>query len=102
MQTTRDFIAASPKFSTRMQRCHDHFQSRLFLLWVDIYRDAASIISHPYTAVRQDSYLDQVTGTGQCFVNRIVNDFVNQVMERFYIRSTDIHTRSPANSLQAL
>jgi len=42
---------------------------------------------------------DVVTISGESLVNRVINDFVDEMVEGFYIRAAYIHTGSAADSL---
>jgi hypothetical protein len=51
------------------------------LEWVLLDRDAATVVRHPHAAVREQRDVDPVALTGKGFVDRVVHDFGNEVVE---------------------
>ncbi len=80
MQTTADFIAAATEFTTGMQHGHDHLKSGDLLFRVNIHRNTTSIILYGDTFVFVNDDLNVVAKTGKCFVNRVVDNFVDEMM----------------------
>jgi hypothetical protein len=100
MQPTGDFIASSTKLSAGVQYGHNDFESRALHLRVHIYRDTPPVIDHRNAAVAMDVDFDPVAIARQSFVDRIVDDFVNEVVQRFDICPTHIHARATAYCFQ--
>jgi len=63
---------------------------------------AAAVVLDGERAVRMDLDLDVLAVTGEGFVDRIVDDLVDAVVEAGLVRITDIHAGSFAHGLQAL
>ena len=45
--------------------------------------------------------IDFRTVTGQGFIDRVINHFINEVMQRLDVGTADVHTRPSADGLQA-
>ena len=45
---------------------------------------------------------DRIAVPGQCFVNRVINDFVNQMMQSQLAGRTDVHRGTLAHGIAAL
>ncbi|CCY55749.1 putative uncharacterized protein [Bacteroides eggerthii CAG:109] len=67
-----------------------------------IYRNTASVILYGNGVVFVDSNFDVVAITGERFINRVVHNFVNQVMKSFDTNVADIHGRTLTYSFQTL
>jgi hypothetical protein len=69
---------------------------------VDIDRNAAAIVFDPDCSVGKDTYVDGVAVSGKGLVHRIVDDFIDEVVESPWAGRTDIHSGSLANRFQTL
>ena len=58
---------------------------------VDSNRNTASVVLYGHRVILVDGDFDVVAGSRQGFVNRIVYDFVDQVMEPSRSRRADVH-----------
>jgi len=67
---------------------------------VDINRNTASIIPHGHAFVFVNGDSDPIAFPGQGFINRVVNYLVDQVMQRFDVRTANVHTRAAADCFQ--
>src|SRR3989304_10551408 len=102
MQPARDFVASPAKFTARVQDGHNHFEGGSLHLRMEIDRDAAPVVSHGYTAVLVDRDIDAVTYSRQGFVDRIIHDLINQMVQRLDIGAAHVHTWTPPDGFQAL
>jgi hypothetical protein len=60
-------------------------------------RDSASVVFNSDPTVFGDGDVDGVAVTGESFVDRVVNDFINEVMKSAGSGGADIHTRAFTN-----
>ncbi len=103
VQTARDFIGILVELAAGMQLGHDHFGSAATFCLVHVDRNTAAVIFHRYRAVLVDGDIDAVAMAGERFVDRVVEHFIDHVMEtRAVIRVADIHAGAFAHGLQAL
>jgi hypothetical protein len=66
---------------------------------VDFYRDTPAIILDADRAIRLEGDCDAVTAAGHGFINTVVDDFVDQMMEPALVGATDVHARAAAHRL---
>ena len=102
MQTARNLVAAITKFTTGMQDGQDSFNSALLSLGVDVSRNTASVVNNIDATVSQHFYRYRRSMPSQSFINAIINNFPNQVMQPFGTGAANVHTRPLADWLQTL
>ena len=88
------------ELAARMQRRHHHFQGGTLLLGVFLHRNAAPVVHDAHRAVFVDGRLDPVAVPGQRLVDRIVHDFVHQVVEPAEAYVPYVHGRALADGFQ--
>ena len=64
--------------------------------------NAAPIIGDAYGIVGMDDDVDMGCVTGQRFVDRVVDDLINEMMQTARTGRTDVHAGTLADSFQAL
>jgi len=69
---------------------------------LDVHGDAAAVVGDLDDVVLQDLDLDVVTVTGQCLVDGVVHDLVDQMMQAPLAGGADIHAGALAHGLQTL
>ena len=65
-------------------------------------RNAAAVVDHRHGIIDVQRDVDLIAVAGQRFVDRIVDDLVDQVMEARRTGRTNVHRRPFADSLQPL
>src|SRR5260370_18381972 len=102
MQAAADLIAATAKLTTGVQDGHDHFQGReAGALVMFLYGNTASVVFYGDGTISVDRNLDRVGIARHDFVNAIIDDFLNQVMQAALVGSAVIHTRAHAYCLKS-
>ena len=97
VQAAGRLIGALFELAAEFQHAHDAFQRRdlaahlLGELVVDIDRDAAAIVLDGHRAVGIDGDGDALGETGHGFVDRVVHDFVDQVVQPAGSDVADVH-----------
>ena len=101
VQTTRHFITVVVELSAGMQHGHDDFSSRdPFLMHLGRYPTA--IVRHGDGFSDMDSDFDGVTVSCQGFINRIIHQLEDHMVQPGTIISvSDVHTRSLSNRIKA-
>ncbi len=103
VEASRDLVALSAELPPRVQGGHDHLGGGLVLrLGVLVGRDAAAVVLDAARAVVQDRDLDAVAVPGEGLVDRVVDDFVDEVVEARRAGGADVHTRSLPDRLETL
>jgi len=85
-----------------VERGHHHLERRLLFLRVNIDRNAAAVVLHGDGAVRVDGDVDFVAHPGKSLIDGVVDDFINQVVQGFDIRTPNIHAGAAPDGLEAL
>jgi hypothetical protein len=102
VQSPRNFVGVLIKFSTGMKDGHNDFQGGAFFFGVQIGGDTAAVVLDPDPVAFQDTDLNQVAMTGQGFIDRVIDDFVYQVVQAFDPDVPDVHGRPFADGFQSL
>ena len=100
MQSTRNLVTLSVKFSTSMKLCHHYLNGGDLLFRVDIHGDSTSIITDLNTFIHQDRHIHTTAITRQCFINAIIHDFKNKVVNPLNPRVSNIHGGSFPDGLK--
>jgi hypothetical protein len=86
-----------------MEGGHDDFERGFGLeFWVLVDRNAAPIVAHGQGSVRGEMNFDAGGMPRHGFVHGVVEHFGEQVMQRSFIRSADIHPRPLAHGFEPL
>src|SRR5438132_13447674 len=91
MQTTGIFVRALSKFSAGMQICQHQLDRRHFPFGMDIGRDSPTIVTYRNGSIDMNGYFYIRAKSSEVFIDRIVDDFVNQMMQRPLIRISYEH-----------
>ena len=101
VETTRDLVAVVVELAAGVEHGqHDFGGGSATRMLVD--RNAAAVVDHRHGIIDVERDVDLIAVAGQRFVDRIVDDLVDQVMEARRTGRTDVHRRPFANSLQPL
>ena len=106
VQTTGNLVGVLVELTAGMQFRQRDFGRRtlgfVFVVHFDADRDTPAVVGHTDRIIRVNGDYDVITMSGQCFVNRVVDNFENKVMQTCTVGSvTDVHPRTFTNCLQA-
>ena len=101
VQTTGNLVAVLVELPARVQRGHHDFGRRALFRRVLVDGNAATIVVDRHAVVGVDDDVDLAAVAGERFVDRVVDDFVDEVMEAFGARRPDVHRRPFANRVEA-
>ena len=101
MQTTADFIRTLVELTTSVENGHNNLKGALVKFFVHVNRDTTTIILNGNGVVLVDCNLNVLTVASHCFVDRVIDGLVNQVMESLLTNVTNVHSRTLAYCLQA-
>ena len=93
MQSSRNFVGVAVELAARVQRGHHDLRGGNFFA-VDVHvvdGNAASVVDYSDGVVEVDGDFNFVGMAGERFVNRVVDDFINEVMQTQFARRTDVH-----------
>ena len=100
METPGYLISSAAEFTAGMEHGMNHFHCGDSHLRMDINRHASSIVFHHNGIILLDGNMDILTVASKCFVDTVVYDFVNQVVQTSRAGGTDIHPWSLTNCFQ--
>ena len=86
VQATGNLIGVAVEFAARMQDGHDHFCRRFFLGGVHLDRDSAAVVLDRHRAVEMDDDRNLVAMAGQSFVDGVVDNFIDQMVQTRTVR----------------
>src|SRR5581483_9726827 len=98
VQAAGEAVVALVEFAARMQARQDQFHAADAFLRVDVHRHAAAVVGHFHRAVAVHDYLDRRGETRQRLVDRIVHDFLDEVIRTAGI---GVHAGPAAHRFQA-
>ncbi len=102
MQSAGDFVGVGIELAAGVQLGHHHLRGRHALFFVHIHRNAAAVVDHRHRIVFVNGDVDFGGITGQRFVDGVIDDFVDQVMQPGFAGRADVHGGPQAHGLEAL
>ncbi len=103
MQAARHLVGVLVEFSASMELGHDDLGGGHALTLVDVGRDAAAVIAHGAGAIRIECDDDGFGIAGERFVDRVVDDLVDHVVQAgAVVGVADIHARPLAHGIEPL
>ena len=81
MKTTGYLVSSTAEFTAGMQNGKYNLYCRDARFVVDTYGNASTVIDNGNGVVFVDKYLNFRTKTGQCFINGVIYDLIDQMMK---------------------
>ena len=101
VKPSRIFVSSLPELTTGVQIGQNQLNGRHLEFGVHVHRDTSTIVTDGHRPIDVDGYLNFGAKTGQMFVNGIVQNFENTMMQSSFIRVTDIHARALSDRFKA-
>ena len=101
VQATRDLVTFAAELAAGMQHGQADLHGRTMQLGMNAHREAPAIVPDLAGAVLVQDDLDMGAVARQRFVNGVIHDLINAVMQPAVIRGADVHAGALANSFQA-
>ena len=101
VQAARHLVAVVVELAAGVQDGQHDLGGRLAAL-VHVDRNAAAVVDDGDRVVEVNADVDLVAVPGQRFVDRVVDDLVDQVMQTLRPGRADVHGRALAHGLEAL
>ena len=102
VKTAGHLVSAASEFAARMKFCKYKIYRVSSGLVVDSYRDSSSVVGDSAASVRIDRYFNMSAETCQSFIDRVVHNFIHQMVKSSGGSGSDIHTGSLADRLKSL
>ena len=100
VQTTGYLVSPTAKFTAGMQNRKYDFYCGNTCFVIDTYRNSSSVIDNSDRIIFVDRYINGIAESCQCFIYRIINDLIHQVMQSSAGCGTNIHSRTLSYSFQ--
>jgi hypothetical protein len=81
MQSARDGVTTIAEFSAGVKNCENDFESWALLDRVEIDWDSTAVVDNADRSIFKEGDIDGVAVSGEGLINRVIDDFVNQVVE---------------------
>ena len=101
VQTARDLVGAVVELAAGVQGGHHHLGGGLALGDVHVDRDAAAVVGDGDAVVLVDGDGDLLAVAGDGLVDRVVDDFVDEMMQTIGTGGPDVHRRALADRVEA-
>ena len=99
MQAAGNFVGVRVELAAGVKFCHHNFRRRLLFLLHQIDGNAAAVVDYGNGVIKMNRYFNRVAVSCQSLVNRIVDNFVNQMMQAHLACGPYVHSRSLAHGL---
>ena len=93
METAGNLVAAAAELAAGMEDGEDHRHRRQPCLLLDTHRDTPAVIGNPDDVPREDIHLNMGAVPRQGFINGVIYNFIDQVMEALGAGRADVHAR---------
>ena len=101
VQAAGIFVGALAEFSAGVQICQDQFDRRHLPFRMNIDRNAAAVVAHGNGTIDVNGDFNLVAKAGEMFVDRVVENFENHVMQPALIGVADVHAGPLPNRFKA-
>ena len=101
VQAAGDLVAVVVELAAGVQDGQHDFRGRLAAL-VQVDRDASTVVDDRDRVVEMNADVDLIAVAGERFVDRVVDDLVDEVMQTLRPGRADVHGRALAHGLEAL
>ena len=98
VQTAGELVVLVREFSARVQPRQDQLNTAELFLRMNVDRHAAAVVRHLQRTVLEQRDVDALGVTGLRFVDRIVDDFVSEVIGSARVR---VHAGTPAYGIES-
>ena len=81
VQTTGHCVSTATELTSGVQDRQNHLQGGDLLSGVHGNRDTTTSVFYPHSPISQNGDVNRVVKPGQSFINRVIDDFINQVVQ---------------------
>ena len=102
VETARNLVSAAAEFAARVEDGKDDRDRGKSRLAVDANGDAASVVGDADDVARLNHDVDLGAVARERLVDRVVDNFIDQMVQAARTRGADIHTRAFSDRLESL
>ena len=84
-----------------MENGESDFGRRLLLCWVHPGGDSAPVVGHRHASVDVDGHLDGFPESRHMFIDAVVDDFIDEMMQSIDSGASDVHRRPFADRIES-
>ncbi|MBA7663501.1 hypothetical protein ES703_71546 [subsurface metagenome] len=99
VQATGHLVSLPTEFRPGVQRGHHRLQRRQVGGGVNLYRNTAPVIFNPDGTILLKGDYNLVTAPGHGFVNAVIGNLIDQVVQSALVSTANVHARSQAHRL---
>ena len=100
MQTAGHFVCLIVELTASMENGQYYFKGAFAGLFVDIDRNTNTVIFDRTTSINMDPNNDLIATAGQSLIDRVIKNFIDQMVETAGLGVSYIHIRTLANGLK--
>jgi hypothetical protein len=100
VKTAGVFVGALSELTARVQIRQHQFHCGHFEFRMHVDRNAAAVVADGNRAVHVHGHFDFCAITGEMFIDRVVENFENHVVQSALVRIADIHSGALPHRLQ--
>ena len=101
VQTAGDLIASAAELAARVQHGVDDLERGTARLRLNVDRNAAAVIHNGDGVALVDRHLNFRAVARKRFVDGVIHNFIDEVMQAAHRRRADVHARALAHRLQS-
>ncbi len=101
METAADFVAPFVEFTSGMEHCQHNFKGAFVFFFMHVDRNASTVVDNGYGVVGVDCHFYVCGISCERFVNGVVNNFIDEVVQSFYADVSYIHGRALAHGFKS-
>ena len=101
VQAAGNFVGVAIEFSAGVQHGHHDFGGGLFFRGVHVHGNAAAVVDHGDAVVVVHGDVDFVAVAGHGFVDGVVDDFPDEMVQAHFAGGTDVHRGALADGFEA-
>jgi len=102
VQAAGDAVHLPLELHSAVHSREDDLDARNAVLWMDVDRDPTTVVGNRHRSVRIQSDLDLLAKARHRFVDRVVDDLVDEVVKAPRVNAPDVHRGPLPDRLQAL
>ncbi len=100
VQAAGNLIATLLELSSGVKASHDDFKGRATYFWMFLDRNAAAVVLNRYFVIGMQDNFDGVAGPGQGFVDTVIDDLVDKLLEPLLVCPSDVHAGPAADTFE--
>src|SRR5689334_18698809 len=100
VQSPGIFVGSLPEFTAGVKVRQDQLDCRHLPFRMNIDRDTASVVTHGYGTVDVHCDIDLGAISGEVFVDRVIENFKNEMMKTALIGVADVHSGAFPDGLE--